>query len=154
MTRNDGEVEPVSVEDAGRDGDLNDVMQEQRARALTACTTLRPGLAATAALMASQSHRHLDWCRHTSPCFTRRQMDGRVPSRRWLVDEKSSTDTVNGQGHGGKIDHDFVGEAADVHAAVIGRHECDRFTTERTEGISSHENAGTIGIGRGEVNGE
>jgi hypothetical protein len=153
VTRNNGEVESVAVEDRGGNGDLNDMMQEQHAGALTAHTTLGPRFSAPAALMTRQPHGHLDRRRDTAPGFTRRQEDSRLPSR-WLVDKESSTDAVNRQSDGGEVDHDFVGEAAHVHTAIIGGHEGNRFTTERTEGISSHENAGTIGIGRGEVNGQ
>jgi len=36
LARNERKVEAVTVDDASRDGDLNDVMQQQRAGALTA----------------------------------------------------------------------------------------------------------------------
>jgi hypothetical protein len=153
MTRNDGEVESVAVENSSGNGDLNDMMQEQHAGAFTARTTFGPRFSAPAALVTRQPHRHFDRRRDTSPGFTRRQEDSRLPPR-WLVNKEPATDPVNGQSNRGKVDHDFVGEATHVHTAIIGGHEGNRFTTERTEGISSHENAGTIGIGRGEVNGE
>ncbi len=136
MTRDDGEMETVSVEDASWNGDLNDMMQKQRARALTALARLRPGFPTTAALVARESHRDFDGHCHAAPCVGGRYMDRRVPAR-WLVHEESSADAVHGKGHRRKVDHHFIGEAADVHTTIVSCHESNGLT-EGTEGISSH----------------
>lgn len=154
MTRHDGEVEPISIEDASRDRDLHDVVEEQRTRTLAAQAPLGPGFTAAAALVAGQSYRHLEGQRDATARLARRDVDRRMPPRWWLVHEEPSADAIHGQRHRGKIDHDFIGEATHVHTTIVGCHESNRLTTEWTEGVSGHQSAGTIGIGRGEVNGE
>jgi hypothetical protein len=76
-----------------------------------------------------------------------------VPPRRWLVHEEPSADAIHGERDRRKVDDDFIGEAAHIDAAIVGRYQRYRFAAERSEGISTHRSAGTIGIGSGEVNG-
>ena len=154
VTRHDGEVEPISIEDASRDGHLNDVMEEQRARTIAARAPFGPGLTAAAALVAGQSYRHLERQRDSATRLARRDMDRRMPPRRRIIHQEPSADTIHGQRHRREIDDHFVGETTHVHTAVVGCHEGNWLTTEWTEGVSCHQSAGTIGIGRGEVNGQ
>ena len=146
-------METVAVENPGRDGDLNDVMQKQRARAFTPRARLRPRFPTSAALVTCESNRDFDGHRHTATCFSGRYMNSCVPPWR-LVREEASANAVDREGHRREVDHDFVGEAADVHTTIVGCHESNWLTTEWTEGVSGHQSAGTIGIGRGEVNGQ
>ena len=153
MTWDHGKVEAVTVDDPGRDGDLDDVMEEERAGPLTTRAALSPRLSATATLMARQPDGDFDWRRHTSARLVGRHTYGRVPPRGRLVDQEPSTDAIDGERHRREVDDDFIGKATHIDATIIGRHEGHWFTTEGTEGVSTHQSAGTIGISRGEVNG-
>ena len=152
MTWDDGEVETVTVEHSGRDGHLNDVVHEQRATPVATRAVLGPRLTASTTLMTGETHRHFNRCRHSAPRFARRHEDGRLPSWWRLVNQEPSTYTIDGKCHRRKVDDHFVGKAAPVDASVVGRHKGHWFATERTERISSHRSAGTIGMARGDVN--
>jgi len=146
MAWDDGEVETVPVDDSGWDGHLNDVMHEERSSTVATRAVLGPRLTASTTLMTGETHRHFDRCRHSPARFARRHEDGRRPSWRRLVDQEPSTYTIDGQCHRRKVDDHFVGKAAHVDASVVGRHKGHWFATERTERISSHRSAGTIGM--------
>jgi hypothetical protein len=69
MARDDREEEAIAVHDTGRDRDLDDMVQQQRAGTLTAWTILGPRLSSTAALMTRQPHRHFEGRGHASACL-------------------------------------------------------------------------------------
>ena len=99
MTRDYRKVEAVTVDDAGRDGDLDDVMQEERAGPLTTRAALSPRLSATAALMARQPDGDFDWRRDASARLAGRHTYDRVPPRGRLVDQEPSTDAIDCERH-------------------------------------------------------
>src|SRR5688572_2363860 len=110
----DGEIETIAVEDSRRNRHLNNVVEEQRAGALTSRATLAPRFSTPAALVARQPHWHFYRYRDAPAGLARGDADGHRPPSRRLVHQKPPPDPIDCQCDRRKVDDDFVSEAAGV----------------------------------------
>src|SRR5262245_11491815 len=111
MAGRDGEIEPGSVADTGRYGDLQRMAQQLEAAATAQQTCLRPRLAAPAAFTARAVHRHVERKRGAARSLALGQLD-RGPERlRTLVGQERLPHTFDRRRGRRKVDAHLVREA-------------------------------------------
>ena len=147
------ELESSTVVDAGGNRDVQRLMKELGASALTVDAGFGPGFTPPAAVSAGAVDGHVERHGCTGARLLPRQTDRRAQLRGPLVGEECASNARQREIDRREVDGDFVGKAARI-VAVLPRDDCDRIAAVWTESAPPHDRQGTIGIALGEVNGD
>jgi hypothetical protein len=135
----DGEVAIGAVDNTRGHHNLKLLSPELEATALASTTTLGPRFAATTTVDAGAACRHVQRHRDAVMRLAGRESDCRPQRPTPLICEKRAPNTIDGRCHRRKIDDDLIREATRFQTAVDGDADGHRSRTERTKGLTLHE---------------